>query len=175
MAARPTVVLTFLAVLAAGCGGGMLHGGKLGPRWGVEAGYLSPLGGDSQDFEGGALVGATLRMGANLRKPTGLELGAAYSALDADGADASTNVLFLRARALRLVGKGGFCLAAGVQGVRQDAKQNGSELDSFTGATIDVGALAFVGRRYEVGLTYSILYESENVPGTIAVTAGFSF
>jgi hypothetical protein len=172
-----TACVALAAVLSlAGCNrGGVLHGGKLGPRLGVEAGYFMPLAGAEQDYQPGVMGGAVLRMGANLDSALGVEFALAGTSLQADGADASSDLLFLRARGLYAVGLSGLCLSAGMQLAQQGAVEEGESLDSFTGATIDLGALIFFAKRYEVGLTYSMLYASENVPGTVALTGGVAF
>jgi len=181
MGSRRAVLLVVTLVgagLLAGCGSGstpLLHGGKLGPRLGVQVGYLMPVDGGDQEFGGGITGGLALRMGANLASPWGIELGAAYcSALEAnEGPDASVELLLLRARVLHGAGIGGFCWRFGMQMVRQNPKESGRSLDQHDGAAFDFGFL--FGQRYEMGFNYSILYESENVPGTAEVTLGINF
>lgn len=170
------VTLGLGAALLAGCSSTpVLHGGKLGPRYGVQVGYLTPVpfDGGEQGFSGSLIVGGTFRIGADLATPLGLELGVAYSGLKAE--DASVGLLSLRARALYAAGVGGLCWRAGMQMIRQYPVEGGVSLASFDGAAIDLGLVRFFGRRGELGFNYSMLIPSDNVTGTLEVTAGINF
>ena len=173
----PLVTLGLGAALLTGCASTpVLHGGKLGPRYGVQVGYFMPVEEGEQAYRiepTPNFVGMTVRLGADLATPWGGEIGAAFSRLA--GEDASVDLFFLRARGLYTLGVGGLCLSAGVQRIEQKPTEADEQLKSFVGAAIDIGVIKFFGRGGEMGLNYSILVGSENVPGTLEVTAGINF
>ena len=169
----PLVTLLVGGLLAGCSSSSLMHGGKLGPRYGVQAGYVLPVGGNEQEYAGNAIAGASFRVGADLARPVGFELGIAYSALYGD--DASVQLLFWRARGLYSVGVGGLCLQVGLQLVQQWPEEYGERQDQYDGGAIDLGMILYYGRRVELGVNYSILIGSENVPGTADVTLGFNF
>jgi hypothetical protein len=144
-------------------------------RWGVEAGAFIPLDGESQSYDGGLIGAACLRIRARAAQPWGLELGIGYTSLAAEDVDASTSLLLLRARALYALKEGGVCLALGAQVAHQQSTLDGGSLDAYTGATVDVGAYYFFAGRYVIGLVYSHLVQSGNVPGALAATGGITF
>jgi hypothetical protein len=158
-----------------GDAGRILHGGRLRPRFGVQAGALFPMAGAHRDFEPGPLGALVLRFGAHLAKDWGLELGAGYSRSDAVDADASVELIVCRARALRLLSPAGVCLAAGAQAVVQRAEERGIQLDHYVGASVDLGVVWFFAERFEVGIACSILVPSDNVPGMLEFITGVSF
>lgn len=172
--ARMLLVVTLMvgAGLPTGCGSVRpLHGGKLRPRVGVQAGWLEPLDRGVQEYGGDVIAGAALRIGANLATPVGLEVGGAYSTLFAE--DASVRLLFVRARMLYAVGMRGFCLRFGGQMIQQEPEEYGNRQDPYTGGAIDLGFL--LGQRLELGVNYSLLVGSENVGDTVEATLGINF
>ncbi len=173
----PLVTLGLGAALLTGCSSTpVLHGGKLGPRVGVQVGYLMPAEKGEQEYRiepTPNFVGMSVRLGADLATPWGGELGVAFSTLKAE--EASVDLFSLRARGLYALGVGGLCFSAGVQRIEQYPTELDEKLDSYVGAAIDIGVIKFFGRRGEMGLNYSILVGSENVPGTLEVPAGINF
>ncbi len=173
MGVRRGHVLLVMAGLLTGCGSGVLHGGKLGPRVGVQVGYLMPIEEGPREYGGGVIAGMALRSGANLATPAGFEIGAAFSRLEAP--KASVELYSLRARGLYAPGAGSFCLSGGMQVIWQSPTEYGTQLDQYVGGAIDLGFVLFYGRRVELGLNYSMLMGSENVPATADATIGINF
>lgn len=159
---------------------GMPAGPRKG-RWGMSFGMLLPQTGDGQELVRGPIGVLFYRFGAKEPGKKGLDIGWGYSEVYStfDFDDVGSRLLIGRARAIFPVGGGTFCFTAGGQVVSEHPGYEGipeEDIDKgYMQGTADLGALLRLGKRFELGVTYSILIESQNVPAMLDVGIGLIF
>lgn len=145
--------------------------------FGVRLGYISPGGGDEEDFSGAMTYGLYYRPGS-AESRLGFEFGLDLGSSDSESGTAEAGLVMVSVAALyRMNGGKSFYLLGGGKIVSEKVEDGtfGTD-DSTLGGTLDFGAGTVLAQgRVDVRATYSILLGSDNVPGAASLLVGYSF
>jgi hypothetical protein len=144
---------------------------------GIRGGAIVPAAAELAAFEPGTIVGAYWRPPVSIGK-LGIELEVAVSQNESAGGYESSTLMRAGASALLYLRRRGALDLYTLGGASLLSEQTEDEdlgAETATGASVDIGLGATVGRRVDARVTYSMLVGSENVSGIAGGSLGYAF